>query len=339
MLHILVIGGAGFIGTNLTHDLLSKGHQVTVYDNLSRRGSEKNLEWLRRNHKGRYELLRADIRDYEILQQAVDGVDIIYNLSGQVAVTTSISAPFEDFAVNALGAVNLLEAVRTVNPNAIVVYTSTNKVYGKMDDVPIVERNGRYDYEELEYGISETQPLDFYSPYGCSKGTADQYTRDYARIYGLRTIVFRMSCIFGVRQFGNEDQGWVAHFVISSVFNRPLTIYGDGKQVRDILFINNLLRAFELATDNIDVTQGQIYNIGGGRENAISLIELIERLESLMGKHIKFSFDNWRSGDQKVYISDIRKAKQDFDWMPQISKEQGIKRLLDWVLKNKELFD
>lgn len=338
MLRILIIGGAGFIGANLTHHLLSKGHKVAVYDNLLRRGSEKNIKWLRMNHEGRYKLLRADIRDYKALQQAVDGVDIIYNVSGQVAVTTSVSAPLEDFEINALGAVNLLEAVRTVNPSAIVVYTSTNKVYGKMYDVPIVERNGRYDYENLVYGISETQPLDFYSPYGCSKGAADQYTRDYVRIYGLRTIVFRMSCIYGIRQFGNEDQGWVAHFVISSVFDRPLTIYGDGNQVRDILFINDLLRAFELATDNINVTQGQIYNIGGGRENTISLLELIEQLENLLGKHIKYTFDDWRPGDQKVYISDIRKAERDFDWMPKIPKEQGIERLLDWVRKNKELF-
>jgi CDP-paratose 2-epimerase len=349
MSRILVIGGAGFIGTNLTRHLLSKGHQVTVYDNLSRRGSEKNLEWLRRspgNHEGLssseakegFKLLRADIRDYGTLEQAVDGVDIIYNASGQVAVTTSVAAPLEDFEINALGAVNLLEAVRRVNPSAIVVYTSTNKVYGKMDGVPIVERCGRYDYEDLVYGVSETQPLDFYSPYGCSKGSADQYMRDYARIYGLRTIVFRMSCIYGTRQFGNEDQGWVAHFAISSAFDWPLTIYGDGKQVRDILFIDDLLRAFELAIDNIDVTRGQIYNIGGGRENAISLLELIEELEELLGRRVKCSFDSWRPGDQKVFICDIRKAKRDLSWMPQIPKKQGIERLLRWVQKNKAIF-
>ena len=339
MKQILVTGGAGFIGSNLSHYFLDKGNYVIVYDNLSRRGAEKNLEWLLKDHKTRCKICKVDIRDYDALKQAVKGVDMVFNLAGQVAVTTSVAAPKEDFEVNAFGALNLLEAVRTVNPEAIVVYTSTNKVYGKMADIPVVERDGRYDYETLPFGVSEAQPLDLFSPYGCSKGAADQYVRDYARIYGLRTVVFRMSCIYGTRQFGNEDQGWVAHFVISSVFDYLLTIYGDGKQVRDILFIDDLVRAFELATENIDVTQGQIYNIGGGRENTISLLELIEQLENLLGKRIKYSFDDWRPGDQKVYISDIRKAKTDFEWFPKISVEDGINRLIRWVTKNKGLFE
>lgn len=339
MKQILVTGGAGFIGSNLSHYFLDKGNYVIVYDNLSRRGAEKNLEWLLKDHKTRCKICKVDIRDYDALKQAVKGVDMVFNLAGQVAVTTSVAAPKEDFEANAFGALNLLEAVRTVNPEAIVVYTSTNKVYGKMADIPVVERDGRYDYETLPFGVSEAQPLDLFSPYGCSKGAADQYVRDYARIYGLRTVVFRMSCIYGTRQFGNEDQGWVAHFVISSVFDYLLTIYGDGKQIRDILFIDDLVHAFELATENIDVTQGQIYNIGGGRENTISLLELIEQLENLLGKRIKYSFDDWRPGDQKVYISDIRKAKTDFEWFPKISVEDGINRLIRWVTENKGLFE
>lgn len=208
-----------------------------------------------------------------------------------------------------------------------------------MANVPVIERDGCYDYENLPFGVSESQPLDFYSPYGCSKGAADQYVRDYTRIYGLRTVVFRMSCIYGIRQFGNEDQGWVAHFVISSVFGTALTIYGDGKQIRDILFIDDLIRAFGYAVENIYITQGQIYNIGGGRENTISLLELIEQLENLLGKRIEYSFDDWRPGDQKVYISDVRKAEQHFGWKPRISKEQGVRRLAEWVKDNKQLFN
>lgn len=339
MKHILVIGGAGFIGSNLSNHLLAKGYQVTVYDDLSRPGAEKNVEWLQAHHGSHLRLQKADIRDYEAVKQAVSDMDVIFDLAGQVAVTTSVADPRLDFEINALGTLNVLEAVRTINPEAIVVYTSTNKVYGKMANVPVIERDGCYDYENLPFGVSESQPLDFYSPYGCSKGAADQYVRDYTRIYGLRTVVFRMSCIYGIRQFGNEDQGWVAHFVISSVFGTALTIYGDGKQIRDILFIDDLIRAFGYAVENIYITQGQIYNIGGGRENTISLLELIEQLENLLGKRIEYSFDDWRPGDQKVYISDVRKAEQHFGWKPRISKEQGVRRLAEWVKDNKQLFN
>jgi CDP-paratose 2-epimerase len=207
-----------------------------------------------------------------------------------------------------------------------------------MEDVCVVEKEKSYDYKKLENGISEDRNLDFHSPYGCSKGCADQYVHDYSRIYGLKSVAFRMSCIYGTRQFGNEDQGWVAHFVISSVLGRPLTIYGDGKQVRDILFIDDLVDAFCLAIKNIERTKGQIYNIGGGKKNIISLLKLIEYLEEISGGIIEYTFDDWRAGDQKVYYSNIDKSKKDFGWQPKISKKEGIKRLYDWVCENRNLF-
>lgn len=328
---ILITGGAGFIGSNLSNRLLDEGHHVIVYDNLSRAGAEKNMEWLLAHHDKHCEVIVADIRDYDMLKTAVVGVDTIYHLAAQVAATTSIASPLDDFAINAFGTVNLLEAVRTTTPSAVVVYTSTNKVYGAIKDKTIVEEDSRYSYKYYCQEISEDQSLDFHSPYGCSKGAADQYVRDYARIYGLKTVVFRMSCIYGPRQYGIEDQGWIAHFAISTYLDRPVTIYGDGKQVRDILYIDDLVAAFNMVVEHIETTQGQIYNIGGGWENAISILELIGMLQGLFDKKINYSFADWRQGDQKVYISDISKALHGFRWRPQVCVKYGITRLVEWV--------
>lgn len=329
-MRILITGGCGFIGSNLAAHFLRQGHQVTVFDNLERPGSEKNARWLAGLGHGGLRVLRGDVRDASAVAEAAQGTAVVFHLAAQVAVTTSVRDPVADFETNARGTLNVLEAARSVG--AAVFFTSTNKVYGGMEDVPIVERSTRYDYASLPNGVPETQPLDFHSPYGCSKGAADQYVRDYARIYGLKTVVFRMSCIYGTRQFGNEDQGWVAHFIISALRGRPVVIYGDGKQVRDVLHIDDLVRAFHLALDNLDRACGQVYNIGGGPANTISVwAEFQPLLEELLGHRVPVSYGDWRPGDQRVYISDIRKAESHFGWRPEIGVREGITRLLAWV--------
>lgn len=336
----MITGGCGFVGSNLASTLLADGHKVTVFDNLSRRGTERNRDWLQSKNDPNLTLIQGDIRKFDEILSAVGSAshDVLIHCAGQVAVTTSVVNPREDFEINALGTFNVLEAVRAQSTRPVVLFTSTNKVYGGMEEVTVVERNGRYEYENLAGGVSEAQPLDFHSPYGCSKGTADQYVRDYCRIYDIPTIVFRMSCQYGPRQFGNEDQGWVAHFVIAAEKGRDISIYGDGKQVRDVLFVEDLVRAMRAATDNIETTRGRVYNIGGGPPNAMSLLELIALLEELVGRKIPLHFGEWRPGDQPVYVSDIHRARKDFGWSPQVSKEEGIRRLLEWVRANKEMF-
>jgi len=337
---VLITGGAGFIGCNLAHRLLSQGEEVIIYDNLSRKGTEKNIAWLRENHRESFQLIKGDVRDAERIERVVGEVDLIYHLAAQVAVTTSVFDPREDFEINALGTLNLLEAARKGKNEPIVIFTSTNKVYGALESVKVMEKGSRYDFADLPLGISESHPLDFHSPYGCSKGAADQYTRDYARIYGLPAVVFRMSCIYGPRQFGNEDQGWLAHFLISSLLGRPITIYGNGKQVRDILYIDDLLAAFESAVEKIEVARGQVYNIGGGRGNTISVwAEFKEILAELLGHPVEAEFSDWRPGDQQVYISDISKAQRELAWFPKVSVREGTKRLFDWITSHKALFE
>ena len=340
MKNILVIGGAGFIGSNTAHYYLNQGHQVTVFDNFSRDGTESNLEWLKKEHPENLAVIKADIRtDYDQLKAAVEKVDLVFHFAAQVAVTTSVTNPREDFEINALGTFNVLEAMRETKSPAILLFASTNKVYGGMEDIKTTERNGRYEYKDLLQGIPEDRLLDFHSPYGCSKGCADQYVRDYARIYGLKTIVFRQSCIYGYRQFGIEDQGWVAWFTIATLLNKPITIYGDGKQVRDVLFIDDLVNAFDLAIQNIQTTSGQVYNIGGGPQNQLSLLELIAHLESEFGRKIESSFADWRPGDQPVFVCNIEKAKQEFGWEPKTSVPEGVKKLAGWVRDNPALFN
>jgi len=337
---ILITGGCGFIGANYTDRLLARGERVVVFDNLSRRGSEKNAEWLREKYGARFELIRADIRDARAIADAAREADAIFHFAAQVAVTTSVADPRTDFEINALGTFNALEAARLSGHNPIFLFASTNKVYGGMDDVIVVEKPTRYAYRDLIGGVSEQQPLDFHSPYGCSKGAADQYVRDYHRIYGVRTVVFRQSAIYGYRQFGVEDQGWLAWFIIAAVLGKPITIYGDGKQVRDMLFIDDLMDAYDAALARIDHIAGHVYNIGGGPNNTISVwAEFGPLLEKLLGRKIPVQYDAWRPGDQRVCVYDISKAKQELGWEPRIGVPEGVERLYRWVVENKNLFE
>lgn len=337
---ILITGGAGFIGSNLANHFLSNGEKVTVFDNLARPGVNRNLEWLQKNHDAnKLTYIQGDIREPKAIAEAVAKADVVYHLAGQVAVTTSVTDPRNDFEVNALGTFNMLEGVRLAGHKPTVIFTSTNKVYGGMEEVVIEEHATHYAYRDYPEGISEEHPLDFHSPYGCSKGAADQYVRDYGRIYDIPTVVFRMSCIYGPRQFGTEDQGWVAYFVIASLLGWPISIYGDGKQVRDVLFVDDLVGAFSMVKDNIKTTSGQVYNIGGGAKNTISIwSEFGTILRDLVGHEVPVTLSDWRPGDQLVYISNPAKAEREFGWKPQINKLDGIERLMQWVKANLELF-
>jgi CDP-paratose 2-epimerase len=336
----LITGGAGFIGSNYVHRLLQRGEKVTLYDNLIRAGASKNLAWLEESFgKNGSRLIVGDVADAALLTEAAKDADIIVHLAGQVAVTTSVIHPREDFEANALGTFNTLEAARASGRDPVFVYASTNKVYGGMEDVALAEDPTRWRYADLEHGAPETQPLDFHSPYGCSKGTGDQYVRDYARIYGMRTVVMRQSCIYGPRQFGIEDQGWVAWFVIATVLGRPITIYGDGKQVRDVLHVDDLLDAYDAAIEKIDGVIGRVYNIGGGPENVMSVwAEFGPILEKLLDRKVEVARGDWRPGDQKVFYADIRKAERELGWKPKIGVEQGVERLFAWVKENQTLF-
>lgn len=331
MKKLLITGGCGFIGTNLAEHFAVRGWAVTVLDNLSRKGAVENLLWLRAEHPD-VRFVHADIRmDHQTLRTAVREADAVFHLASQVAVTTSFKNPAEDCEINAIGTVNLLEAIRSQNLNPTFIYASTNKVYGGMEDVAVELKGSRYHYRDLPHGISEDRYLDFHSPYGCSKGAGDQYTRDYARVYGLNTVVMRQSCIYGPRQYGITDQGWVSWFMVAASGGQPITIYGDGKQVRDILDVADLARAYELAVENIGTVRGHIFNLGGGPENTASLLELLEYLEKKLGHPIPRSFGEARPGDQPCYVSDIRKAKAVLGWEPKIGKTEGFERLFSWV--------
>ena len=331
----LITGGAGFIGSNSARRLLADGHDLVIFDDLSRPGADANLKWL--HERGPFTFIRGDIRDFGQVVAAFAAhrnADIVLHLAGQVAVTKSVAAPRSDFELNALGTFNVCEAVRQLLPSGILLNASTNKVYGAMPAVGVIERDGRYQYRDLPHGIPETQPLDFHSPYGCSKGSADQYVSDYARIYGLRTVNLRQSCVYGPRQFGAEDQGWVAWFIIAATLQRPITIYGDGRQVRDILFVDDLVDCYLAAIHHVDRASGQSYNVGGGAANAISPLELIAFLEGFLQRRISPSFAAWRPGDQRVFICDVRRAARELDWAPTTSKDDGLVRLAEWVAAN-----
>ncbi|MEW6092753.1 MAG: GDP-mannose 4,6-dehydratase [Chloroflexota bacterium] len=335
-----ITGGAGFIGSNYVSRLLERGEKVTIYDNLSRAGARLNLAWLKEKFgENAFRFVVGDVRDAVLLADSSREADVIVHLAAQVAVTTSVTEPREDFEVNALGTFNVVEAARLSDRKPAVLYASTNKVYGGMEDVQVVERETRCEYEDLPFGCSESQPLDFHSPYGCSKGTGDQYVRDYARIYDLPTVVFRQSCIYGPRQFGVEDQGWVAWMVIAAVTGRPITIYGDGKQIRDVLWVDDLLDAYDAAIGGIDRVKGQVYNLGGGPGNTMSIwTEFGPMLESLLGRKIPVARGDWRPGDQRVFVADIRKAEQELGWKPKVGVKEGVGRLFEWVRENKNLF-
>jgi CDP-paratose 2-epimerase len=340
MKQVTITGGAGFIGANLSSHYLDKGCRVVIYDSLERKGCLTNLEWLRGHPKAQnLEALIGDLRlPTHALQEAIEASDALFHLAGQVAVTTSVTDPLHDFEVNALGTFKLLELVRnSAHKRPAFVYASTNKVYGGMENVRIIEKADRFAYDDLPNGIPEDRMLDFHSPYGCSKGAADQYVRDYGRIYGLQTIVFRQSCIYGYRQFGVEDQGWVAWFIIAAQLGLPLVIYGNGKQVRDVLFVDDLVEAYDKALQQIQAVSGQIFNIGGGPENTISLHDLIGVLKSEVNPGLKVTFSDWRPGDQPVYISDVRKARETFGWRPRTDWQSGVRKLIQWVKANERL--
>lgn len=329
--YTLITGGAGFIGSNLADALLSDGERVVLLDNLSRGGVENNVQWLRARHGARVEVEVAEITDAKRVQGLVRDARRVYHLAAQVAVTTSLEDPVLDLQSNLIGTFNVLEAARALADPPPILFTSTNKVYGGLEGVA-VERHGElYRYEGGRRGIDERAPLDFHSPYGCSKGAADQYVRDYARIYDLPTVVFRMSCIYGTRQFGTEDQGWVAHFARSLLGGSPITIYGDGCQVRDILWIGDLVRAMRTALDRIDATRGEVFNMGGGAENAVSVRTVIDRLMEIVDRRVPVKMADWRPGDQRIYVSDTRKAERVLGWQPATRWDEGLERLVGWL--------
>jgi CDP-paratose 2-epimerase len=330
----LVTGGAGFVGSNLVSRLAGEGRRVRILDNLSRPGVERNAEWLRRQHGGQIELLRADVRDEAALEKALRDVDTVFHFAAQVAVTTSLDDPRDDFQVNLAGTFGLLEGVRRQRRPPRLFFTSTNKVYGSLPDVELRRDALRYSpaREEIRsHGISEERPLDFHSPYGCSKGAADQYVLDYSRSFGIETVVFRMSCIYGPRQFGTEDQGWVAYFLLRALAGKPITLYGDGRQVRDVLFVEDLVEAFLRAERRLPEIAGQAFNVGGGAENTVSLLELLDLIAELTGKRPEVEHAPWRTGDQRYYVSDTRRLQELTGWRPQVNVRQGVGRLLTWL--------
>jgi CDP-paratose 2-epimerase len=337
--HVLVTGGAGFIGSNVSDAFLRSGWRVTVFDNFSRPGALANARWLKTSHGRRVHILRGDIRRPPGgFVRLVDQTDLVIHNAGQVAVTTSVADPRTDFEVNAAGTFEVLEAIRASRRRPPIVFSSTNKVYGGLAGIPTRRVGGRYALLGAPHGIPESFPLDFHSPYGCSKGAADQYVRDYARIYGLRTVVFRKSCIYGPRQFGVEDQGWVAWFTLAAVHRHPITIFGDGRQVRDVLYSDDLVRAYQAAFRHIDRAAGRVFNVGGGPRNTLSLRELLAVLERLLGRPIPVRYADWRPGDQKIYVSDIRQARRLLGWAPAVDPERGVRRLYAWIRSNPGLF-
>ncbi|MCM8815548.1 MAG: GDP-mannose 4,6-dehydratase [Candidatus Omnitrophica bacterium] len=334
MRKILVTGGAGFIGTNLVLNLLMDGeNKVVILDNLSRKGTEKNLELLFSRGFKNLQFVRGDIRDYRLVKKLTEKTNAIFHLAAQVAVTTSVEYPLDDFEVNALGTLYLLESCRKNAKNALFLYASTNKVYGSLSHLKLRSFKTRYMLLDRANGIDENEPLDFFSPYGCSKGAGDQYVRDYSRIYQMKTVVFRQSCIYGQYQHGNVDQGWVVHFIKKAMKGEKITIYGDGKQVRDILHVNDLIDAYVRVLNNKNKAAGKVFNIGGGIKNTFSLLELINYLERLLGREIKYEFGCWRPGDQKVFISNNRLFERTTGWKPRIGKEKGIRMLVEWLSK------
>jgi len=345
---ILITGGCGFIGCNLADRLAEGGRRVLILDNLARAGVRENAQWLKSRHGDCVNIVVGDVRDPMTVIELVRKAGAVLHLAAQVAVTNSLENPLDDFEINARGTLNVLEAVRLHNPSAAVLFASTNKVYGRLIDDRKIRRSGlRYVPSDpgLHKGVSESALLDFYSPYGCSKGTADQYARDYARVFGLRTAVMRMSCIYGPRQFGNEDQGWIAHFLLSALRGEPLTIYGDGHQVRDALFVSDAADAWIGVLQNIDSVRGRAFNLGGGLSNSVSLLELIELVARLTGNQVSYNFADWRPGDQPWYVTDTEALRSAVGWEPKTTLVDGMALLQEWLesrfgrsLANREAF-
>jgi CDP-paratose 2-epimerase len=334
----VVTGGCGFIGSNLADSFLQQGEDVVILDNLCRPGVDQNLAWLMDRHGKRVHPALADVRDFAGVEAAVIDAKAVFHFAAQTAVTTSLTDPIDDFDVNARGAVNVLEAVRKAGKKAPIIFASTNKVYGALGDVELLELDDRYipaDESLRSRGIDEARPLDFCTPYGCSKGVADQYVLDYAKSYGLPTAVLRMSCIYGPRQFGTEDQGWVAHFLVRALSGEPISIYGNGKQVRDVLHVEDAVAAYRTVFENIDRVKGQAFNLGGGPLNAVSILTVLREIENLIGRPVEIRFDEWRAGDQYFFVADTGRLERTLGWQASIKWRDGIRHLAKWLAANR----
>lgn len=332
---IIITGGAGFIGTNLAKYFINRGFEVIIIDNLSRSGSERNLEYLMSNFRKRLQIIIADVRDHALMRNTLNDASFVFHFAAQVAVTESISNPVQDFHINCHATLNLLEILRSMSNPPFFLFTSTNKVYGDLENVSLSQNAQRYfpdPKSDLYNGVDESWCLDFHSPYGCSKGSADQYVLDYARIFGIPAAVFRMSCIYGPHQYGTEDQGWIGHFIIKSILDEPVIIYGDGRQVRDILYIDDLVNAFAAVFSHQEICTGQVFTIGGGIDHTISILEFVEILKEISGKPLKYDFSDWRQGDQKYYVSNFKKFQSLFNWKPSVKVKYGIETLYHWLL-------
>ncbi|HEU0045009.1 SDR family NAD(P)-dependent oxidoreductase [Sphingomonas sp.] len=340
MAPILVTGGAGFIGSNLADRLAADGHTVRIYDSLSRAGTERNLDWLQSRHGERIDFIHADVRDHARLGAAATGVQAVFHLAAQVAVTTSMTDPAEDFAINIGGTFALLEALRMARAQTPLIFASTNKVYGDLGDLDFELADQAYvpvDPQVRDHGIGEGRPLDFHTPYGVSKGAADQYVLDYARSFGVPTCVLRMSCIYGQRQMGTEDQGWVAHFLIRALEGKPITLYGDGYQVRDILDVSDAVEAYIQAWRRIDRVAGRAFNLGGGPANAVSLRQLLEHMGDLVGHDVAVEWSDWRAGDQRYFVADTRAAEDALGLGAKLPWQEGVARLARWLAAERRL--
>src|SRR3712207_5349802 len=337
---VLVTGGAGFIGSNLADHFASEGHDVLIYDALARPGVERNLEWLKKRYPSKISTEIGDIREETSIAEATRDAQAVFHMAAQVAVTTSLVDPREDFEINIRGTLNVLDALRQRDERVPLIFASTNKVYGDLADVELEKTNDAYkprDPAIRDAGIGETRPLDFHTPYGCSKGAADQYVLDYARSFDIPTCVMRMSCIYGQRQMGTEDQGWVAHFLIRALEGEPITIYGDGCQVRDVLDISDAVGAYAAAWTHIDAVQGRAFNLGGGPTNAISLRQLITHIEDVIGRPVETIYSDWRAGDQRYYVSDTRLVTRELGLKQPVSWLKGVAALAEWLQEERGL--
>jgi CDP-paratose 2-epimerase len=339
---ILITGGAGFIGTNVARSYLQRDQPVHILDNLARSGVERNIRELQQEFPGRVQFSNADVRDRKRVVEAVETASAVYHLAAQVAVTTSLDNPMDDLETNLIGTMRVLEAVRESKHRPSVLFTSTNKVYGRLGSLSLCEGSRRHepvDQAVAASGIAESQPLEFLSPYGCSKGSADQYVLDYAHSYGLRACVFRMSCIYGTYQLGSEDQGWVAHFLRQALKGEPVTIYGDGKQVRDLLFVDDLVRAMHSVHEQMDLAAGHAFNMGGGRANSTSLLDLLDEIRLLTGTPVNVEWGTERLADQRWFVADTSKMRNLLGWSPRISIREGLRKLTSWYLSRSSVVD
>jgi CDP-paratose 2-epimerase len=335
---VAVVGGAGFIGSNLAKSFLDDGTEVLVLDSLVRPGVEENLDWLREAAPQHVHPVIADIRDGATVEAALRDAAAVFHFAAQVAVTTSLDDPLHDFSVNGQGTLHVLEAIRRAGRPIPVVFASTNKVYGALEDIAMVETDGRYlpaDPAVRQHGIGEDRPLEFCTPYGCSKGVADQYVLDYARSFDVPAAVLRMSCIYGPRQFGTEDQGWVAHFLLRALAGKPITIYGDGKQVRDVLEVRDAVAAYRAVLSRIDRLRGHAFNLGGGPANAISLKMLLGEIGSITGRPPALQQGEWRTGDQLWFVADTRRLQQEANWKPRVGWQAGVRNLARWLREHR----